>query len=45
LKADAENIWTYEEGRNKVGHVARIQEVRNTYNILVGKSEGKCHFE
>jgi hypothetical protein len=25
------------------GHVARTGEIRNPYNILVGKLEGKCH--
>jgi hypothetical protein len=24
-----------------VGHVARVEELRNIYNILIGKSEGK----
>jgi hypothetical protein len=27
------------------GHVARMEEVRNTFNILVGESEGKNHLE
>jgi hypothetical protein len=29
------------EGDEWVGHVARIGEMRNVYNILVGKSEGE----
>jgi hypothetical protein len=27
------------------GHVARIEEKRNAYRILVGKPEGKNHWE
>jgi hypothetical protein len=28
----------------RIGHVARIGEVRNAYRILIGKSEGKILF-
>jgi hypothetical protein len=28
-----------------VGHVARMEEMRNSYNILIGKSERKNHLE
>jgi hypothetical protein len=28
-----------------VGHVGRMGELRNVYNILVGKHEGKDHLE
>jgi len=27
------------------GHVARISEPRNSYNILIGKPEGRDHLE
>jgi hypothetical protein len=27
------------------GHIARMEDIRNAYNILVGKSEGKNHSE
>jgi hypothetical protein len=28
-----------------VGHVARMERMRNAYNILVGKPEGKNYLE
>jgi hypothetical protein len=29
----------------QVGHLARMEEMRNAYNILVGKAEGRDHVQ